>query len=186
MTDIEPRVESDRASVSYVDSIFSGRVTAGGAPISGAVVVLVDTAGQETARSHSAADGTFRLRVPTHGRYLLFVTAAEHQPVMDLVEAGRGGGLREIVLERLDNVISGVVTDSRFGRPVAGASVALTDERGVVVQRVVTGADGRYAFPALLAGDYSIVVSGHAPAVSSASLTPGQRAELDLTLPQSA
>jgi hypothetical protein len=173
--------------MSYVDDEVSGRVvTALGVPLAGAAIMLVNAAGQEVDRTHSAQDGTFGLALPDGDRYLLLITATGRQPVMDLVEAGRSGPPRDIMLERFSSGVSGVVTDRRYGQPVLGAQVALIDHRGVVVSRTVTAADGRYAFPALPAGSYSIEVSSHGPAVSAARLSPGERAELDLTLPQTA
>ena len=176
-------VDRSFVELSDVDTELSGRVVDGdGAPLNDAVIMLIDTAGQEVGRARAAADGSFSLELPGAGRHLLLATAEGYQPVIDLMEPGRVRSRRDIVLERLNSGVSGVIKDRRFGRPVAGACVALTDSRGVVVKRLVTGADGRYDFPALPTGSYSIVVSGQPPAASSATLPAGQRTELDLTL----
>lgn len=64
----------------------------------------------------------------------------------------------------------GVVFDSRTNEPVAGASVTLVTATGGQCTRTpanvggasnpaVTGANGRYTFPAMAAGDYCLVVS---------------------------
>jgi len=175
-------VDESTVERSDVDAPLSGRVIrADGAALADAVIMLIDTAGQEAGRATCAADGAFSLRLPGTDRHLLLATAEGHQPVMELVEPGRVRAPRDIVLERLNSGVSGVVKD-RTGRPIAGAAVALADSRGVVVKRLVTGADGRYAFPALPTGSYSIVVSGLSPAASSARLPAGERTELDLNL----
>jgi uncharacterized protein YfaS (alpha-2-macroglobulin family) len=153
-----------------------------GDPVAGAQVVLIDGAGQETGRTCSADDGRFRLPAPRRERCLLLITAGGHQPAMDLVEPARTTTPRTIWLERHNSRIRGVVRDRRFGRPVRDANVALVDERGVVAHSVATDTDGRYEFPALPAGTYSLVVSSPAPTARSTRLPAGVRSELDLNL----
>ena len=152
-----------------------------GAPISDATITLIDTGGQESGRAATDDTGTFRLPFPSPDRFLLLITAAGHESALDLVNPDRAPE-QEIALQRHTSVISGVVRERRFGRPVAGASLALVDARGITVQTVTTGPDGCYSFSDLPAGAYSIVVSSPPPAARTARLTPGTHAELDLNL----
>ena len=172
--------EQSYVDQSTVDRELIGKVRTDNSALSAAAIALVDTAGHEIERAVTDADGTFRMPIPATGQFLLLATAEGYQPVIDLVDAGRPTP-REIVLERFNSGISGVVRD-RSGRPIPERCVRLVDGRGVAVRRAVTGADGRYEFPAIPAGDYSIVVAGLDPAASAASLPPGERTDLDLHL----
>ncbi|SNR15012.1 OmpA family protein [Tenacibaculum jejuense] len=50
------------------------------------------------------------------------------------------------VIYRCKEDITGVVTDSRTGVPISGATVRLIDEKGEPISKQVTLADGRYTF----------------------------------------
>jgi hypothetical protein len=173
--------EQSYVDKSTVDRELTGKVRTEKAALSEAVVQLVDTAGHEIERAVTEADGMFRLPIPDGGQFLLLATAEGYQPVIDLVDADRPTP-RDIVLERFSSGISGVVRDQRSGRPIGDRCVQLVDGRGITVRRAITAADGRYEFPAIPTGDYSIVVAGFDPAASSASLPAGERTELDLHL----
>jgi hypothetical protein len=173
--------EQSYVDQSTVERELTGQVRTEKSALSGAVVQLVDTTGHEIGRAVTETDGTFRLPIPDAGQCLLLAAAEGYQPVIDLVDADRPTP-RDIVLERFSSGISGVVRDQQSGRPVVGSCVRLVDGRGITVRRAVTGADGRYEFPAIAAGEYSIVVGGLDPAASSASLPGGERTELDLHL----
>lgn len=173
--------EQSYVDQSTVDRELVGKVRTEKSALSEAVVQLIDTAGHEIERALTEADGTFRLPIPDAGQFLLLATSVGFQPVIDLVDADRPTP-RDIVLERFNSGISGVVREQRSGRPVAGRCVQLVDRRGVTVRRVSTGEDGRYEFPGIPAGDYSILVAGLDPAASSASLPAGERTDLDLHL----
>lgn len=172
--------EQSYVDQSTVDRELTGQVRADNSALSAAVIALIDTTGREIERTATGTDGTFRMPIPAAGRFLLLATAPGYQPVIDLVDADRPTH-RDILLERFDSGISGVVRD-QSGRPIPDRCVRLVDGRGVTVRRAVTGTDGRYEFPAIPAGDYSIVVTGLDPAASAASLPPGERTELDLHL----
>lgn len=172
--------EQSYVDQSTVDRELTGTVRTANASLSAAVIQLVDTAGREIERAVTDADGTFRMPIPAAGQFLLLATAEGYQPVIDLVDADRPTP-REIVLERFNSGISGIVRD-QSRRPIPDRCVRLVDGRGVTVRRAVTGLDGRYEFPAIPAGDYSIVVAGLDPAVSAANLIPGERTDLDLHL----
>lgn len=173
--------EQSYVDQSTVDRALTGKVRTEKSALSDAVIQLIDPAGRELERAITEVDGTFRMPIPSSGQFLLLATAEGYQPVIDLVDADRPTP-RDIVLERFSSGISGVVRDRRSGRPVVGSGVQLVDGRGITVRRAVTGDDGRYEFPAIPAGDYSIVVAGLDPAASSASLPAGARTELDLHL----
>jgi len=60
--------------------------------------------------------------------------------------------------------IAGVVVDSLTGQPIIEASVAIgptANVNGDISRKVVTGADGRFAFTGLARGKYSLMGSAH-------------------------
>ncbi len=67
-------------------------------------------------------------------------------------------------------VVSGVLTDPQ-GRPGAGATILLADVRGLHSGRATTGADGRFSFGAVAAGDYRVAASAPGFAGISQPLT---------------
>src|SRR4051812_21004709 len=58
----------------------------------------------------------------------------------------------------VDAVVSGVVEDA-FLHPLANATVVLHDANGNTVARVVTGPDGKFSFPGVAFGDYTVEAS---------------------------
>lgn len=58
----------------------------------------------------------------------------------------------------VDGVITGVVEDSLL-HPLAGATVIVHDADGKQVGRIVTGPDGKFTFPGIAFGDYSVEAS---------------------------
>jgi hypothetical protein len=77
---------------------------------------------------------------------------------------------------------SGVVRDAA-GRPVAGVLVAAVGDAGPVPDlAVVTDAEGRYTWPAVLApGSYELrAQTADGPATGTAVVAPGASAQVDL------
>uniref|UniRef100_UPI0019632A34 carboxypeptidase regulatory-like domain-containing protein n=1 Tax=Nonomuraea lactucae TaxID=2249762 RepID=UPI0019632A34 len=77
--------------------------------------------------------------------------------------------------------LAGTVTAG--GAPVAGATVSVT---GPLTRTVVTGEDGRYAIPRLLAGEYQITATkfGYARGTATATVVAGQSVTADLSMTQ--
>lgn len=77
--------------------------------------------------------------------------------------------------------LAGTVTSG--GAPVAGATVTIT---GPLTRTTVTGADGRYAVPRLVPGDYEIATQkfGYARGTATATVVAGRSATADVTMAQ--
>ncbi|MFD0476828.1 S8 family serine peptidase [Nonomuraea thailandensis] len=75
--------------------------------------------------------------------------------------------------------LSGTVTTG--GEPVSGVTVTVA---GPMRRTMVTGADGRYAIPRLLAGEYEVSAAkfGHATATAAVTITAGQAATADVPM----
>src|SRR5690242_12749438 len=54
-----------------------------------------------------------------------------------------------------DGAVTGIVEDSLL-HPMAGATVVLHDPAGNTVAKAITGPDGKFTFPAVPFGDYTV------------------------------
>lgn len=78
--------------------------------------------------------------------------------------------------------VVGVVLADGSGTPVGGTGVAIVDRAGRVVDRAVTGSDGRFRFSGLPAGHYTVVASGSAPAITGVDLDGAPEVVAELRL----
>lgn len=133
-----PAVTAKANAVSGIAKDVAGR------PVAGATVVLL-SGGNEVARMVTGTDGSYAFDVPAGDYALSFAYPAEYQ-----VDA-MGGYERDETdrnapyITPTGYVIRGVVNDMD-GRPVEGATAILKDEAKTEIDRMVTGADGRYEF----------------------------------------
>ena len=83
----------------------------------------------------------------------------------------------------VDATITGLVQDSIL-KPLAGATVIVHDTTGTTVAKGVTGADGRFKFPGIPLGDYTVEASspGLIGDHQHIQLSAGQIADVELTL----
>jgi large repetitive protein len=169
----------------FVDGSNDGiRQTPAERAIPGVTITLtgIDAAGTSVTRSvTTATDGTYRFDDVLSGTYVL----AETQPatyVDGLDGAGTAGGtvandnISAIALPLATDAtaydfgergqgLTGIVYDdrNRSGRsdagdtPIAGVTIQLQDTSGTVIFTAITGADGRYSFPDVEAGNYVLV-----------------------------
>ncbi len=75
--------------------------------------------------------------------------------------------------------VTGTVTDT-LGSLMAGAQVELAPARGGALQKTTSDTDGRFTFPRVPAGAFTVrvTVQGFDPATSGGSLSPGQSYEM--------
>jgi MFS family permease len=126
-------------------------------PLAGALLTVTDHPGHQVTREASAADGSFRLDLPSGGSYLLICAAENHQPMATMLSVGPGETRHDIVLAGASVVEGRVVGHS--GEPVQGATVTLTDARGEVVGAAVAGPDGGYVLAGLYPGEYTLAAT---------------------------
>ncbi|NIH79889.1 MSCRAMM family protein [Amycolatopsis viridis] len=141
--------------------------SAGGDPVTGAAVTLVDSGGQQIARGTTGGDGGYRLPVPGRGRYVVIAAAPAYRPAAATVAVGDSPAGVDLVLEGATG-LGGVVRSASTGVPVMGATVLLADFRGEVVGSSLSGQGGDYSFGALPAGVYTLAVN--APAYRPAAV----------------
>jgi protocatechuate 3,4-dioxygenase beta subunit len=144
--------------------VISGTVTdtVSGNPLAGAKVYLRTGGGGTLVDSAiAAANGTYSIDSVLPGTYRLVASAALHTTKTEIgVVVAAANITRNFQLVGLPAgiIISGLVTDSVSGTPLAGAIVRLRTGvvNPVVVDSAITAANGAYAIDSVDAGTYSL------------------------------
>jgi EmrB/QacA subfamily drug resistance transporter len=165
------------------EAALSGRVEgADHSPVAAATLTVTDFGGRQLARAVTAADGSYRMVLPTGGSFLLICAAENHQPAASMITVAAGEVRRDVSLSGAGR-LEGRVTD-QADQPITGAAITLTDARGEVVATAVTGADGSYALPDLYPAEYTLTATaeGTRPAARTVSLGAGGGNRVDIVL----
>jgi EmrB/QacA subfamily drug resistance transporter len=180
--------EDENVEPSPVDAsagiAVSGRIRgAGGAPLPGAIITLVELGGRQLGRVATKDDGSYALAVPDAGSYVLIVAADGHQPQAATVTVGDEPLFYELALSGTSG-LTGAVRSAATGDPVAAATVVVTDQRGEVVASTETGQDGRFSVNELVSGTVTLVVSadGHRPRAVPVKVSGQGTTEQDVEL----
>ncbi|MEN3534823.1 MFS transporter [Microbispora sp. ZYX-F-249] len=131
-----------------------------GVPVGRATLTLIDVRGHQLGRTVTRDDGGYTLQTPGGGTYVLIASAGDREPQVATLVVGDQPVDFDMVLAasgRLVGTVRG--TD---GAPVAEAVVVVTDVRGEVVATSATDAEGGFAFSGIVAGTYTLTVSGAA------------------------
>ncbi len=159
----------------------SVRDAVSGAPVPGAALTVTDAEGRTAAGGRPGEDGGFLFAGLTPGSYTVTAVSAGHRPVSERVEVTGGEPVRHEVRLAPGARVSGTVR-GRTGVPVPEARVTLLDPTGNLVGSATTDPDGRFGFPSLSPGEYTMITRGHFPATGSVAVPKGGRADLDLVL----
>ncbi|MGJ7907836.1 MFS transporter [Actinopolyspora sp. H202] len=153
----------------------------GGVALSGVVLTLTDSVGNQVDRTHSDDEGNYQVKPAGGGTYVLIAAAGEYQPSAAMV-AVSGRTVRHDVELSGGAGLSGMVHSGAV--PVPDATVVLTDVRGSVVAAARTGGGGGYEFNELVGGSYALTVTaeGCQPTSTEVALPEGQRVTLDVSL----
>jgi len=149
-----------------------------GNPISGAQVLAV---GGVTRATTTHTDGTYHLGGVPAGSYDMTVTAFAYNPGTAngvVVADGQTTNQDFALTPGPAHSVSGTVTNSGTGLPIAGAAVRV---QGTPLQ-TNTGADGTYAFPIVPEGTYNIMASASGFLSSTHSVTVDQDVVVDFSL----
>jgi LPXTG-motif cell wall-anchored protein len=154
----EPIVGQD--AVVRAPATVAGSVLAGDAPVPGAVVELVDTAGTVVATVPTAADGTYTFDAVAAGDWSVRIEVpfgyTADGPVERAVEIGADDVTGVDFALARPGAIGGVVLDDA-GAPVAGASVTVSGPGGDVT--VVTDDAGTYLVDDLPPGEHTATLT---------------------------
>jgi hypothetical protein len=129
-------------------------------PVAGAEITLVDAQGEAAAAARSGADGSFRLAGPAAGEYRVTARRLGYQTMLSTVLQVAEGQVLQVEARLTPREpeaaaaptptrdgITGRVAEAGTGRPVAGATVTLLNERGHNMGRVVADAQGNFHLP---------------------------------------
>ncbi|WP_432929129.1 MFS transporter [Microbispora sp. CA-135349] len=131
-----------------------------GVPVGRATLTLIDVRGHQLGRTVTRDDGGYALQTPGSGTYVLIASAGDRDPQVATLVVGDQPVDFDMVLAasgRLVGTVRGV-----DGTPVAEAVVVVTDVRGEVVATSATDAEGGFTFSGIVAGTYTLTVSGAA------------------------
>ncbi|MFH8979646.1 MFS transporter [Streptomyces varsoviensis] len=153
-----------------------------GAPVAGAAVTLIDTAGRQLGRTVSGSDGRYGVRAPEAGSFVVIGSAAGLRPRATTVPVTDAPVACELRLDGGDGVTGTVRAEG--GPVLAGAVVTATDARGEVAASAVTGPEGAYSLPRLAPGPYALTVSaaGHRPYAVQIECADGPARRIDVEL----
>ncbi|WP_063905960.1 MFS transporter [Nocardia kruczakiae] len=128
-----------------------------GGPVPEVALTLIDQRGHQVSRATGGSDGSYRLPAPAPGSYVLIASAAAHRPVAVTVVVGAVAQTVDLTLPS-SGELTGTVRRAGDGKPVAGATVTLTDPRGEVIGAAVTGGDGGFRCVGVASGTHTLVV----------------------------
>ncbi|TQS20295.1 MFS transporter [Microbispora hainanensis] len=152
-----PAMESREPGGVDIRGFVKGR---DGVPVGRATLTLIDVRGHQLGRTVTRDDGGYALQAPGSGTYVLIASAGDREPQVATLVVGDQPVDFDMVLSasgRLVGTVRG--TD---GTPVAEAVVVVTDVRGEVVASSATDVQGGFSFSGIVAGTYTLTVSGAA------------------------
>ncbi|MEW2129307.1 MFS transporter [Streptomyces sp. NPDC005435] len=178
------------ASVAGSETGSGGGIPVGGhvrgaesAPVPQAAVTLISLTGRQLGRAVAQADGSYSVRAPGAGSYVLIASADGYQPQASTVVVGEEPLTYDILLSGTSG-LTGVVRASGSALPVKDAMVVVTDVRGDLLAAAQTGEQGEFGFTELVPGTVTVAVNavGYRPrALPVEVATTGvTRVEVDL------
>ncbi|WP_329246483.1 MFS transporter [Actinoallomurus sp. NBC_01490] len=181
-----PSVESPSAGDAPVlgGMAVGGRIRgAGGAPLPGATITLVELGGRQLGRATTGDDGSYALGVPAAGSYVLIVAADGHQPQAATVTVGDEPLFYELALSGTSG-LAGVVRSATTGGAIAGATVVVTDLRGDIVASTETDQSGGFSVNDLVSGTVTLVAdaNGYRPSAVRVEVGDQDTTQCDVEL----
>lgn len=154
-----------------------------GSPVGGAPLTLTTLHGEQVDRAVSDDTGSYRLRAPADGAYIVICVAGEHQPRAALVTVTDRSVRHDIELAGTGS-LQGTVHLATAAHDAIGVVVTLTDARGTVVAAATTDVSGAYAFDGLTAGTYTLTAASveNQPVALAVTVPEGGRVEKDIDL----
>ncbi len=150
-------------------------------PINGAVVVVIDAA-SVTNTVTTGADGSYAVTNIATGTATVTASKSGYVGASASTNIVVGSNTQDLSLT--PNSLSGMVTDSLTGLPIAGATVSVTDSSNIV-HTVSTDGTGHYSVADLPTGTTMVSASktGYSSASSSLSVVPGANVQNETLIP---
>ncbi|MFC7370130.1 carboxypeptidase regulatory-like domain-containing protein [Fictibacillus iocasae] len=165
---------------------INGTVTSTtGAPISGALVEILNLNGQVVTSTTTNGSGQYSVANLAPGTYQVRISAANFNTVQ--IGAQVSAGQTTTVTAQLTpnpGSLSGTVTDQETGAPLVGASVRVVDNSGFTIATATTGAGGTYSISSLPPGSYAVTFGqeGYASQTIGAIITSNQTTQVNAQL----
>ena len=144
---------------------FSGVVTdaATGLPISGASLLVTDVVSSATYSATSAADGTYSMTVNAGSKFTFTATANGYQSFATGAPVVNPGQTitQNVALVPVPTTgtVSGVVSSTLLGAPIAGANVVVTDITTLKTYSAKTASDGSYTITGVLPAKIDVTIT---------------------------
>ena len=159
-----PRPDRAFAAVSSTRPDDGGPAVSGqvrgpeGGGVANATLTLISLSGQQVGRAAAHGDGSYLLRTPGAGSFVLIAAADGYQPQAATVDVGPESLAFDVVLAGHGG-LAGVVTSAADTLPIEGALVVVADVRGEVQATGKTAGNGAFAFSDLTTGDFTVAVN---------------------------
>lgn len=158
------------------------------AHLAGVLVEALDNRNSILSTAITAADGSYTLSSlapATNDRLRISAGTFVTQVIGFSIASGQTKTINA-ALSPVAGALTGIITDSATGLPIAGASIRVFTSEGITLQTGSTGADGSYTIPSLQPGSYSVVVmeEGYAGRTIGAMINAGAVTTLNVALQQ--
>jgi protocatechuate 3,4-dioxygenase beta subunit len=168
VTDVPVQIEFQGASS------LSGRVTQGGQPMSGLIVIASGDGSGAQGRFTTQTDsnGSYSIQGMTDGDYQVMVSGQGLSYRKQLSVSGATAG--DLVLPTVS--VTGSVVDSSTGQPVSGATVQAetgAETQTVTMKRATTDSNGNYTIDNVDAGTYQVTARSTGYQLQTQSLSVG-------------
>jgi uncharacterized surface anchored protein len=167
---------------------ISGTVTiAGNGPLANALVSVYDANGNFVGSASTNREGTYFAGNLRAGQVTLRVDSPGYNEASREVFLERGeqlGGVDFALSPGAEGDVTGQVSDSRTGNPIAGVLIQIFDPSGNLVAETTTNENGVYALFALPADLYTVRTTraGYLPYSISITVIDGEELLLPITL----
>ena len=146
-----------QVALTLTDSLYHGRVTRGGAPVSGSINLKPagSRSGRRDAVATLGADGTFDVLLEREGEYVVHVQERNRGGVALSRYVTFGDPAKDVAIELPDGRIEGRVVDAG-GMPVAGAAVHAAQQFGrpAGASGAISARDGRFTLDSVEPGSW--------------------------------
>jgi 5-hydroxyisourate hydrolase-like protein (transthyretin family) len=167
---------------------ISGTITiVGNGPLSNASVNVYDENGVIIGNGSSRADGTYFIGNLPAGTFTVTadtISYLEQSTQLTLARGENRSGVNFALRPGADGDITGQVSDSRTGNPLAGVRIQLFDIEGNLVTEITTNEAGVFSLLGVPAGSYELRVSaeGYVPFSTLIQLRAGEELLVPISL----
>ncbi|MGH3937688.1 MAG: MMPL family transporter [Pseudonocardiaceae bacterium] len=164
---------------------LTGSVRADSAPhgVPGALVTLVDVAGNVVAIATTDLEGRYIVHELPGGTYTLAAVAERCRPRAMAVTVPAGVRLERNIDLAARARLTGTVRSATTGKPIEEALVTVLDVDGTVLGAAITGQTGDYVFDELPEGNLTLTATGYPPVATRVELSVGVAPSVDVALP---